>query len=469
MRKSLIIAASLCGLLSCNSDPYSGYTLAETPPMGWNSYDSYGIYLHHETAMQNIDAMAEKLLPYGYSYFVIDAGWYGEYKLVEGTLLPAELHASELNMNEYGLLQPSKCYFPQGLKPIIDRCHERGIKFGLHLMRGIPREAVKQNLPVKGTSFFAREIADTNSICVWNPHNYGIDMNKPGAQEFYNSLMDQMAEWGVDFIKYDDLVPYPDEVDGIVKAIEQCGRPVVLSLSPGDEVHDDALDFYKRAHMLRVTPDIWDEQKGIDQCFAAWRKWQGKEEKGFWIDMDMIPFGQLQLMHPKPDILAGNESKQEIKERQKKGELQDVVMLSGVGWNRWSEFTIDQMYTFITMRAMAASPLMVGGDLITLDDVSLKLLTNEEMIACNQNGIMGSLIFESGKIEIWKTPQRNSENCWIGIFNRSEASGTISLTPELLGTEGSYSLLNIWNNSSVNINEQYTIPANGVMFIKAII
>ena len=153
--------------------------LAQTPPMGWNSFDSYGVYLYEEAAFANLEAFANKLKPHGYEYFVIDAGWFGEFKLQEGTLYPAEKHASELNIDEYGLLQPSKTYFPNGLRPIIDRCHELGIKFGIHLMRGIPRVAVEKNTKVKGTEYFARDIADTTSICEWNHQNYGVDMSKP--------------------------------------------------------------------------------------------------------------------------------------------------------------------------------------------------------------------------------------------------------------------------------------------------
>ncbi len=441
--------------------------LAQTPPMGWNSFDSYGVYLHEKAAMENLEAFAEKLKPHGYEYFVIDAGWFGEFELQPGTIYPAEKHAKKMNFNEYGLLQPSETYFPNGLQPIIDRCHELGLKFGLHLMRGIPREVVRLDLPVKGTDYTAADIADTTSICVWNDQNYGIDMSKPGAQEFYNSLINQMADWGVDFIKYDDLVPYPEEIEGVANAIEQCGKPIVFSLSPGGDTNPNHLEAFKRAHMLRVTKDIWDEQKGIDEAFEAWRKWQGKEEPGFWIDMDMIPFGQLQLMSPKPEGLEGNESREEIVNKIKSGELSNVELLAGKGFNRWSEFTKDQMYTFITLRALAASPLMMGGDLPTLDDFSLKLITDEEMIACNQNGVMGHLVYEKDGIEIWNTPKKNSENGWIGIFNRTSEVNEISLKTADLGLDAAqtYDLENIWEESKVSALD-FSVSSNGVVFLK---
>jgi alpha-galactosidase len=460
-----ILILSACGNSNTQEDKKT--PLAQTPPLGWNSFDSYGVYLHEEAALANVEAFGEKLKPHGYEFYVIDAGWFGEFELQQGTIYPAEKHAKKMNMNKYGLLQPSETYFPNGLKPIIDRCHELGFKFGLHLMRGIPREAVHQNLPVMGTNYTAADIADTTSICSWNEQNYGVDMSKPGAQEFYNSLINQMAEWGVDFIKYDDLVPFPEEVKGISKAIEQCGRPIVYSLSPGGDVDPNQLEAFKTAHMLRVTPDIWDEQKGIDECFADWRKWQGKEEPGFWIDMDMIPFGQLQLMSPKPEGVEGTESKAEITKKLKSGELSNFELLAGKGWTRQSEFTKDQMYTFITLRALSASPLMMGGDLPTLDDFSLELITHKEVLACNQNGVMGKLIYDKDNIEIWNTPKKDSNHGWVGIFNRTDGLKSISLEHVDLGLDNNsqYVLSDVWNEKTVTTSE-VDINPNGVVFLK---
>jgi hypothetical protein len=466
----LVVSIVIVSLFACSSSSQCQSTikpLAQTPPMGWNSFDSYGVYLHERAAMENLDAFAKRLKPFGYEYVVIDAGWFGEFKLQKGTMFPAEKHARKVKFNEFGLLQPSDTYFPNGLKPIINRCHELGLKFGLHLMRGIPRAAVRANVPIKGTKYFAQDIADTTSICVWNHQNYGVDMSKPGAQEFYNSLINQMAEWGVDFVKYDDIVHKPKEVEAVANAIAQCGRPIVLSLSPGGNVDPKDLNALKKGNMLRVTPDIWDDQKGIDECFHEWRKWNGKSEPGFWIDMDMIPFGQLQLMTPKPAGVKGNETKKELTEKMKSGEIATFELLAGKGFNRWSEFSKDQMYTFITLRALSASPLMMGGDLPTIDDFSLKLITEKEVLECNQNGVMGSLIYEKDGIEIWKTPKQKSSDGWIGIFNRTKDVKSISLELENLGLDAveNYELQNIWNPVEVS-KFNYEINPNGVVFLK---
>lgn len=433
---------------------------APAPPMGWNSFDSYGVYLHEKAALANLEAMAEKLKPYGYEYFVVDNGWFGEYKLTPGTHYAAEKHASRININEYGYPQPSKVYFPNGLAPLIKRCHELGLKFGVHLMRGIPRQAVEQNLPIEGTPHHARDIADTRpkNQCRWCPYNYAVDMTKPGAQAWYDGLIRHLAAQGVDFIKYDDIVPWPAEVEAVAKAIAKVDRPIMLSLSPGRTVDPAAINSFRMANMLRVTSDIWDEQSDIDLCFAAWRKWTGHERPDFWIDMDMIPFGELQIMTPPKSASVARDAAS--------------VALSGKGTRRWSQLSPAQMETFITLRALSASPLMMGGDLVSLDAFSLKLITDSDVIACNQNGIMGRLVTDTDGIEVWFTPEKdNPARGWLGAFNRTPRARDIALTPQLLGLKTDAKVTDIWNGRrSLPVRaaapETVTIPANGALFLR---
>jgi hypothetical protein len=325
-------------------------------------------------------------------------------------------------------------------------------------MRGIPREAVRLNLPIKGTSLHAQDIADTTSICTWCAQNYGVDMSRQGSREFYNSVINHLAAWGVDFIKYDDITQYPREIEAVENAIAQCGRPIVLSLSAGKPSTKSNLPVYRRANLLRVTADIWDTQSSIDQTFEAWRKWNGENRPGFWIDMDMIPFGQLLKMSPKPKTTAANEDNQESA----------IVAFAGKGYNRQSNFTKDQMLTFITQRALSASPLMMGGDLPTLDQFSLELITNFDMLECNQNGVMGRLVYESKGIEIWLTPEQGTADGWIGIFNRSNKLNASAFSVKDLGLDpaNSYTFKDIWNKSIFVPADRYEIGPNGVIFLK---
>lgn len=412
--------------------------LAPKPPLGWNSFDSYGVYLHEKAAMENLEAMAVHLEPFGYEYFVIDNGWFGEYKLKPGTLYPLEKHAGDVRINEYGHVIPSNTYFPNGLKPIIDRCHALGLKFGIHMMRGIPRKAFDMNLPIKGTSYKARDVADTNpkNNCTWCTYNYGLDMSKPGAQDWYDGLIQHLADMGVDMLKYDDIVPYPAEVEAVAKAIKKTGKPILLSLSPGGNVPPDAIKSFKTAQMLRVTQDVWDHAHYLDDCFEAWNKWTGKEGDNFWIDMDMIPFGQLLMMSPKKEMLSEGD--------------ENAVRLAGNGYRRWQEFSQDQMFTFITLRALSASPLMIGGDLPTLDGFSLRLITDPDMLACNQNGVMGKRVSQNDGVEVWITPEKGqTKKGWVGIFNRTDRLKTFTLNPKNIGLTANAKAYNVWKGRKV--------------------
>lgn len=320
-------------------------------------------------------------------------------------------------MNEFGIYQPSKVYFGEGFEPIVQQGHALGLKMGIHVMRGVPREAVKRRLPVQGTNYSCADIADQTRTCAWNDQNYGIDVSKPGAQEYYNAVFRQIADWEFDFVKVDDLTPYPDEILMIAQAIENSGRAMVYSLSPGNGISLTHLPYYNRANMMRITRDIWDRRKDLDKAFTAWKMFQGRAYPGFWPDMDMIPFGNLQLM--RPEVYDNGEKNPN---------------LSGEGFTRRCQLTSAQMRTFITMRALSASPLMMGGDLITLDEFSHALITHPEMLACNQNGVNGVNTYDQDGIEVWISNKKGGKGeGWIGVFNRNEEDRAVSLSRTDLG------------------------------------
>jgi hypothetical protein len=273
-------------------------------------------------------------------------------------------------------------------------------------------------------------------------------MSKPGAQEYYDGWIQLLANMGVDFIKVDDIVTHPDEIAGVVKAIENVGRPIVLSLSPGDRVLGTEIDLYEKADMMRVTSDVWDTQHDLDECFDAWLTWQYVPvRKGFWLDMDMIPFGELQVMSPE----------------------WTKVKLAGEGKQRFDRFTVPQKESFMAMRALSASPLMMGGRLSTLDDVSLRLLTNKQMIACNQNGKMGHLVTNRKYIQIWITEKQGTSKNegWIGVFNRSGEPNIAQIAVARLGLDPdkSYDLHDIWADKALTLGD-HEIDPRGCLFIR---
>lgn len=212
--------------------------------MGWNSWDCYGPAVNEEQLLGNAAYMAEHLKDFGWQYVVCDIQW-------------SEPHAGEtgwdyvpfapLCLDEYGRQIPAENRFPsaaggQGFRPIADKIHEMGLKFGIHIMRGVPRLAVHRHLPVLGTEATCNEIASPDSVCKWNTDMYGVDARKEGAQAYYDSIFALYAQWGVDFVKVDDICntnlyennPYSaeKEIEMIRLAMDRCGRPMVLSLSP---------------------------------------------------------------------------------------------------------------------------------------------------------------------------------------------------------------------------------------------
>jgi len=423
---------------------------SQSPLRGWNSWDSYGKYPTEAAILKNIESFKETLKPAGYEYVVIDAGWNIE--------KDKNNQITHLAMDNYGRYIPAKTAFPQGITFIADRVHEAGLKFGIHVMRGIPREAYRKNLKIAGTPYTARDIADTSSICSWNSDNYGVAMNRPGAQEYYDSYIGLLIDWGVDFIKADDMTAHPAEIAAVVKAIEKKKKPVVLSLSPGEGSDSKNAAVYNKATMLRITRDIWDNEMSIHRAFDAWKKWsEALHGRTFLLDMDMIPFGHLCLHNPNPGYTS-----QDLKEEGKKNVR---------GLERMSTWSKDQQYTFITLLALSASPLMMGGNLPTSDDFSMELITNPDMLLCNQNGITGKIIYDRDGIEIWKTVSRNSPDCgWIGVFNRKgDERKVISINHKILGLKDATIVHDIWKDKTygrLKKKKNIKVNANGVVFLK---
>ena len=435
--------------------------LALKPPLGWNSYDCYRGQINEVEASRNLDLFAKKLAPHGYEYFVIDFGWYSEGACIPGSLRPWGNNPFDFSLDTNGYPVGSRTYFPNGIKQVADHAHKLGVKFGLHMMRGMLRKAWEFNLPVQGTPYRLRDIADTNNICSWATYTYGVDMIKPGAQEYYDGLIQHLADLGVDFIKYDDLVPFPAELEAIGNAVAKCKRKIVLSLSPGDDTTPANKAHYQWGHMLRITGDVWDSQSSLDNAFKRWRDWQGAANPGFWPDMDMLCLGTLAgMIDP-----VGNDWRRNLTAEEIARTNLDTVFF------RPCHFTTAQERTFLTMRALAASPLFMGGDLIRTEERVINLITDRDLLACDQNGISGILQSETPPVEVWRTPKAGKAGQgWVGIFNRNEACA-VNFVPTLkaLGLpDGNYRFRNIWAKQTFKLGEQIKIGANDVIFVEYI-
>ena len=403
---------------------------AATPPMGWNSWDCFGTTVTEQQTKEQTDFMAEKLKSHDWQYIVVDIQWYQPsaqgHDYVKG---------AKLTMDEFSRLIPAPEKFPssadgKGFKPLADYVHSKGLKFGIHMMRGISRQAVEQNTPIKGTTARAADIVDRKSTCSWNPDMYGVDMSKPGAQEYYDSLMELNASWGVDFVKIDDLSrPYHQaEIEAIRKAIDKTGRKMVFSTSPGETPVSDGAHVNQHANMWRISDDFWDSWPQLLSQFKRLHDWTPHRITGAFPDADMLPLGKVKFGRP-------------------------------------TRFTPDEQYTMMTLWSIARSPLMHGGDMTKTDDFTLSLLTNDEVLAVNQHSTNNRQLFrtDDGKVA-WIADVPDSQDNYLALFNVSDATQTVSVKAPDVGIKGTVKVKNLWTGKTLENSTQEissSIPPHG--------
>ena len=412
---------------------------AQTPPMGWNSWDCYGASVTEAEVIAHADFMAEHLKAYGWEYVVVDIQW-----------SEPEAKSTRYNdfcplcMDDYSRLIPAENRFSSakdgaGFKKLGDYLHQKGLKFGIHIMRGIPRQAVHQNTPIKGTDKRARDIA-MNSICPWNSDMYGVDVSLPEGQLYYDSLLELYASWGVDFIKVDDIGDskiYGDahkaEIKAIRRAIDRSGREIVLSLSPGPAALKNGSFFQNHANMWRLTDDFWDHWDALYAMFDRAAEWAPFVRPGNWPDCDMLPLGHI-----------------------------GIRAVDGGGGDSWTRFTEDEQYLLMSLWTIFQSPLMFGGTLPDIDPFTLRLLTNTEVLEMYRRIHTKKEFYRDQEWIIWEALSDTA--VYYAIFNVSDQTQTIpksiaALLPIKSGTE-------LWQQKEQTIADA-EVPTHGVLLLKS--
>lgn len=409
--------------------------VAPTPPMGWNSWDAFGTTVTEAEVKANADYMATHLKSHGWQYVVVDIQW---------SELNPKSHGyrpnAELAMDEYGRLVPAPLRFPSsangsGFKPLADYVHGLGLKFGIHIMRGIPRRAVEANLPISHSTHTAAEVADKASVCPWNTDMFGVDISKPGGRDYYESIARLYASWGVDFIKADDMFghgPAGDhsaEIDALSRALGRLGRPIVLSLSPG--VRDDSRGEFlsARANMWRISDDFWDRWVDLKNQFPRLSRWSVHAGPGHWPDADMLPLGRIGIRAERGDA-------------------------------RMSRLTRDEQITLMTAWSIARSPLMFGGNLPDNDAFTLALITNDEVLAVNQASAGGRQLFANGNQIAWVADAPGSRAKYVAVFNLGDtADEQVRINWADVGLSGTCVVRDLWARSDTGTAaDGYTFP-----------
>lgn len=408
---------------------------AKTPPMGWNSYDYYDTTVNESQIKANADYMAKHLKKSGWEYIVVDIQWYAQNA---GSMREKFQYIpfSTLEIDEYSRLQPDPKRFPSsingaGFASLAKYIHDLGLKFGIHIMRGIPRIAAHNHTKIKNCDATADIIADPSSICGWNPDMYGV-RNIPEGQAYYDSLIELYASWGVDFIKCDDICNtnlYREnqysarhEIEMISKAIQKCGSPIVLSLSPGPALIDMAWHYEKYSNMWRITDDFWDNWTLLKDMFHRCELWQNHVSEGCYPDCDMLPLGYLG---------------------------------KGFGEERVTNFTKDEQQTMITLWCLFGSPLMLGCELTKLDDWTLSLITNENLLALLTPDCKPKQIHLDNTKAIWLATNNKINKEYVALFNLSDDASNVSVNLEELDINNlEVKLTDLWTNeTSKSINK----------------
>ncbi|MBQ8282812.1 MAG: NPCBM/NEW2 domain-containing protein [Paraprevotella sp.] len=393
MKNFLLCALFAVFVLGINAQTGKELTFqkwALTPPMGWNSWDCFGPTVVEDEVKANADYMAEKLAAYGWEYVVVDIRWFVENDKAGGYNQTNPIYVYD----EYGRYTPALNRFPSaangvGFRALADYVHSKGLKFGIHLMRGLPKIAAEKKLPVKGTNGITCDmIANNDSACTWLRDNYKVDYSKPGAQEYYNSCFELYAEWGVDFVKIDDLArPYHTaEIEMIRKAIDNCGRPIVLSISPGETPLGEVEHVKTHANMWRTVDDFWDNWSQLNYQFQVCAKWAPYIAPGTWPDADMLPLGKISI----------------------RGER---------GAERWTQFTRDEQYTMMNLWTIFKSPLMFGGDLPQNDAATDSLLTNRDVLYMHHYSANNRQLSRIDNRIIWAADDPANGDKFVALFN----------------------------------------------------
>jgi hypothetical protein len=417
--------------------------LAQTPPMGWNSWDGYGTTVNELDVKANADWMAKNLKSFGWQYLVVDMEWFVTNPTPEGNS-----KTFDYVLDTSGRYMPAANRFPSaangaGFKPLADYVHALGLKFGIHILRGVPKQAVAKNLPIANSAFHASDVANTSDTCPWNYDNYGLNASKPAARAYYDSIAKLYASWDVDLIKVDCIASHPykgDEIRIFSEALAHSGRPIALSLSPGPAPAEKIAELRKYAQMWRISDDIWDiwhsnvqYPQGLGDQFANVAKWAGMAQPGHWPDADMLPLGYL---GPAP----------------------------GWGKARDTRLTHDEQRTLMTLWSIFPSPLMVGGDLTRADGWTTSLLTNTEVIAVDQHSRKNRPAITTDKIIVWTAKPESGTDSFVAVFNISDTGQNAKYTWKALGLIGKrYKLRDLWQHKDLPVANslEANLPSHG--------
>lgn len=397
-----------------------GETIAMTPPIGWNGWNSWEAHIDQEKVIASADAMVKTgLRDHGWVYINIDDAWQGKRGGPMNALLP-------------------NAKFPK-FKEMVDYIHSLGLKAGLY---STPYIASYGGYP--GASSDSAHGGETHETIMVNRRAF----NHIGKFRFEENDARQMAEWGFDFLKYDWRIDV-NSTERMANALRASGRDVVFSLS-NNAPFEKVADWARLSNMYRSGPDIKDSWTSLYFTSFTLDKWGPTTGHGHWADPDMMIVGKVSIGPVMHD----------------------------------TRLTPDEQYSHISIFSLLSAPMLIGCPLEQLDAFTLNLLTNDEVIAINQDplGKAARLVNEVDGVQIWVKPLEDGSVA-VGLFNIANFGKTpasffnwgaekpVSFRFDLAGAglQKTYTLRDVWRQKDLGtFTGSFTtdIPYHGVRFLR---
>ena len=409
------------------------FSIASRPLLGYNFYDGFDWCFNQTDVLFAVDYVASNLKPLGYTLIMIEYYWY------------LDLNSETMYLDQWGRPQPDPNRFSssigeQGFRQLGAYIHSKGLLFGLHTMRGVSHMAVKQKLSIFNTNYTAEDIVDLTQPCPWvgggttSPYArfYSVNMSQPAAQQFYNSLYAQYAEWGVDVIKNDCVWSnyVPDQIAAASKAIDASNRPMLYSLSPGMDDPTLTKHVLPMVNWWRITTDTWDDWSRIVNHFGSIARQQsfigtiGRYGQPSFPDLDILPLGYI-----------GDE-----------GQCHPP--------SRFSKLTQDEQVTVMSLWVIVRSPLQYAGDLRHIDPFSMALITNTQALKINANSTNNDFLISNSSMAVWRADSidwRNDGVSYVSIHNLLDTTVLISIKIQAVRgvQKGDHcEIFDVWNQST---------------------
>jgi Alpha galactosidase A/Alpha galactosidase C-terminal beta sandwich domain len=456
-----------------------------TPVMGWSGWSFFRIGDDAADVRGEAKALVTTgLRSVGYRYVNIDDGWYQ----CPGPQGP--------NVDKYGRWVVNKASYPSvgkenGIKALAAYVHSLGEKFGIYMTTGISKQAVAKNTRILGTRYTADEIATTKPENNYNCGGMvGINYAKPGARAFVDSIVDELASWGVDYIKLDGITNSngPD-IRAWQAAIHHSHRPMVLDNTQGSFTIKLAPTLKKYSNQWEFNPDI--EINGPDEGSAN--------------ACNGPPFTGCLSVFPLTSYIHWSDRFNGVADWQPyggPGGFNDYDSIEVGDGSADSGMSLAASESQLSLWSLGSAPLILGGDLtakvtnaygtsagLTRRDFSL--LTNRQVIGVDQDAIDASRIVDVGRPgrspghQVFAKVEHRGDAV-VGLFNTtttlSSSPVTITITAAALGLPADphgYLVENLWGSQSVVGGARIfrisaagvisaTVPAEGVALFRVI-